>query len=71
MLRYTPQRDGRAVVEIIPCLIDGYQPRLAKLKERAKILQHLTALSLSLGSAIPNEQGKIVIPARPKQKGKK
>jgi len=64
MLRYTPQRDGRARVEAIPCVIDGFQPRLADEKERAKCLSRLRKLSAPLGEELLDAGGRIALPPR-------
>jgi poly-gamma-glutamate capsule biosynthesis protein CapA/YwtB (metallophosphatase superfamily) len=66
MVRYVPARDGPAQVEIIPCIIDGFRPRVASSKERAAILRHLRALSKELGSELPDEEGAVRIPPRPR-----
>jgi poly-gamma-glutamate synthesis protein (capsule biosynthesis protein) len=64
MLRYTPKRDGSARVEAIPCVIDGFQPRLADTEERAECLRQLRTLSAALGAELPDRDGVIALPPR-------
>ncbi len=64
MVKYVPERDGRARAEIIPCIIDGFRPRVASSRERAAILRHLRALSKELGSELPDAEGAVRIPPR-------
>jgi poly-gamma-glutamate synthesis protein (capsule biosynthesis protein) len=64
ILRYTPHAEGRAVVEIIPCMIDGFRPRMASSEERAANVRHLRALSEELGAAVPDDAGIIRIQPR-------
>jgi poly-gamma-glutamate synthesis protein (capsule biosynthesis protein) len=65
ILRYTPAPSGRARAEIIPCVIDGFRPRLAVDGERAEILSHIAALSGDLGCELLAGNGQIALPARP------
>ncbi|MCJ7822499.1 MAG: CapA family protein, partial [Armatimonadetes bacterium] len=59
LLRYTPPRAGGGAarrggkVEVIPCVIEGFRPRLATAAERSDILANLTRLSKRLGAALP------------------
>ncbi len=64
IVRYTPERDGQALVEIIPCMIDGFRPRVASPEERAASLRRLRALSAGLGGELPDDEGLIRIPPR-------
>ena len=64
ILRYEPQQDGRARVEVIPCVIDDFQPRLANQKERAACLRQLRRLSGRLGATLPGPEGVIAVPPR-------
>ena len=64
MLRYSPRRDDRATVEIIPCIIEGFRPRLAHPHERAECLARLAALSRPLGAETPDRRGVIAMPGR-------
>jgi poly-gamma-glutamate synthesis protein (capsule biosynthesis protein) len=71
LLRYTPPRGGsdgaqsQAEAEVIPCVIEGFQPRLATDVERSEILAHLARLSRRLGAALPSTDGTIRVPPRP------
>ncbi len=58
LLRYTPHRDGGSVIEVIPCIIDGFQPRLANDEERASCLRHLRKISAPLGDQILDADGR-------------
>jgi poly-gamma-glutamate synthesis protein (capsule biosynthesis protein) len=61
ILRYTPQRDGRARVEAVPCVIDGFQPRPADQKQRAACLRHLRKLSAALGDELLDGDGSLTL----------
>lgn len=52
MLRYLPGRDGSARAEVIPCVIEGFRPRLASGEEREQILAELGARSEPMGTKI-------------------
>ncbi len=65
VLRYTPSTDRESSVEVIPCMIDGFQPRLADESERARSLARLRRISAVLGAeVVPDAEGRIAIPAR-------
>jgi poly-gamma-glutamate synthesis protein (capsule biosynthesis protein) len=63
MLRYVAARDGSARAEIIPCVIEGFQPRLARGRERGRILAEVRALSEPLDTPIAGD-GVIALPPR-------
>jgi poly-gamma-glutamate synthesis protein (capsule biosynthesis protein) len=71
LLRYTPPRGGSSAArsgaraEVIPCVIEGFQPRLATEAERSEILADLARLSRRLGAALPASDGTIRVPPRP------
>ena len=71
LLRYTPAPAGSgaarsgARAEVIPCVIEGFQPRLAAEAERSEILADLARLSRRLGAALPASDGTIRVPPRP------
>lgn len=64
ILRYTPERNGSARLEVIPAVIEGFQPRLADAKEAADCLRRLRALSARLGAELLDSEGVITSPAR-------
>jgi poly-gamma-glutamate synthesis protein (capsule biosynthesis protein) len=64
MLRYSPRRDGRAMVEVIPCVIEGFRPRPARQDERAECMTRLPALSRPLGAEMPDRRGVITMAGR-------
>ena len=73
ILRYQPRRNGQARVEIIPCVIEGFQPRPAPEDKRTACLHRLSDLSDALGARLPahpaggpDEGGTILLPARPR-----
>jgi poly-gamma-glutamate synthesis protein (capsule biosynthesis protein) len=71
LLRYTPPQRGRdgarsqAEAAVIPCVIEGFQPRLATDAERSEILAHVAQLSRRLGTAVSPADGTIRVPLRP------
>ena len=66
ILRYHPNRNGQARVEIIPCEIKDFQPQpITGLRQRAACLTRLADLSESLGARVPDKDGVILLPARP------
>ena len=64
MLCYRPRRDGSARVELIPCLIEGFRPRVAREKERGPILSGVAKLSRELGAELDPVDGSIALPPR-------
>lgn len=64
MLRYSPRRDGRGMVEVMPCVIEGFRPRPARQDERVECMGRLAALSRRLGAEMPDRQGVITIAGR-------
>jgi poly-gamma-glutamate capsule biosynthesis protein CapA/YwtB (metallophosphatase superfamily) len=52
ILTYTPDGKGGAAVKLIPCLIDGFRPRLASPRESRAILSRLATLSKPMGVTI-------------------
>ncbi|MFB3882682.1 MAG: CapA family protein [Armatimonadota bacterium] len=64
LLRYLPGRSGGARVEVVPVVIEGFQPRLADADEAADCVERLRALSGKLGEALPDQRGAISLPAR-------
>lgn len=65
ILRYSPTHDGGARVQFIPCVIDGFCPRIAGEAERAEILSQLERLSDELNSKLSLGRGTIVLAPRP------
>ncbi len=74
LLRYTPPQRGRdggwseAEAEVIPCVIEGFQPRLATDDERSEILAHVAQLSRRLGATVSVSDGTMRVPLRPIRK---
>ena len=64
MLCYRPRRDGSARVQLIPCLIEGFQPRVAPEEERRSILSGVAKLSRQLGAEFDPVDGSIALPPR-------
>jgi len=64
ILRYTPEWDGGARVELIPCVIEGFRPRLASELERVRILTRLASLSRQLGTDLSGTTGTIILAGR-------
>ncbi len=52
ILTYTPDGQGGATIKLIPCLIDGFRPRLATANESRAILSRLAALSRPMGVTV-------------------
>jgi hypothetical protein len=52
ILTYTPDGKGGATVKLIPCLIDGFRPRLADPKESRAVLDRLNKLSRPMGVTV-------------------
>jgi len=55
MLRYTARQDGSRTAEVIPCVIDGFQPAVANGAAREKILGEVRRMSADLGLGIPGD----------------
>ncbi len=55
MLSVTRTADGRATARLLPCLITGAKPFLAKGKTRAEMLRRVRALSKALGTEVSAE----------------
>lgn len=64
ILRYTPAPDGTARAQVIPCVIDGFRPRLAAEGERSEILTYMVDLSRLLGGSLSPMDGSIMLPPR-------
>jgi poly-gamma-glutamate synthesis protein (capsule biosynthesis protein) len=62
MLRYTRDPAGSARVEILPCVIDGFQPRPASENERTGIISRVRDLSRDLGCHLITPEGILVVP---------
>jgi poly-gamma-glutamate synthesis protein (capsule biosynthesis protein) len=62
MLRYTPDPAGSARVEILPCVIEGFQPRPASEDECTEIISHMRDLSRDLGCGLIDDDGALVVP---------
>jgi poly-gamma-glutamate synthesis protein (capsule biosynthesis protein) len=65
VLRYQPRRSGQARVEFVPCVIEDFRPRLAPKRDRARILARLGDLSEALGARLLDDEGCLLLPARP------
>ena len=55
ILAYTPEARGRAKVQVIPCVIDDFKPRLATEKERGPALARVRELCVGLGTTVSKE----------------
>ena len=64
ILSYRPRRDGSARVQLIPCLIEGYRPRVAPERARRSILSAVAKLSRELGAELNPVDGSITLPPR-------
>jgi len=64
MLSYRVQRDGSARVQLIPCLIEGFRPVVAREPERRSILSAMAKLSRALGAELNPVDGSIALPPR-------
>ena len=53
MLRYTVRQDGSRTAEIVPCVIEGFRPKIAAGAARRKIVAEVRGMSQELGLSIP------------------
>lgn len=63
LLRCRPGRDGSARVELTPCVVEGFRPRLADGDERGHVLARLRRLSAALGCSLDGSGG-LMLPSR-------
>jgi len=53
MLRYTARPDGARIAEVIPCVIEGFRPKIVSGASRGKIMSEVRRMSQELGLTIP------------------
>ena len=55
ILSYTPEGRGKAKVQVIPCVIEGFRPRPATMKERGPMLARMRELCSRLGTTLAED----------------